>query len=86
MESGAMETKAGMVFLTLTDLQPSGEPWESRVQDEMCGRWSAVGVVSFCMHVYLPYLDHPLAPQLIFHISLDSRLVHSVAAHCFSDS
>jgi hypothetical protein len=42
MASGDMDTKGGMVFLTLTDTRPDGAPWDSAFQDLMCGRWSAV--------------------------------------------
>lgn len=42
MSSGALDTKGGMVFITLTDTQPDGSPWETKFQDLMCGRWTAL--------------------------------------------
>jgi len=42
VESGAMDTKSSMTFVTLTELQPDGTPWNSPVQDVLCGRWSAL--------------------------------------------
>mmetsp|Transcript_15637 Transcript_15637/g.26064 ORF Transcript_15637/g.26064 Transcript_15637/m.26064 type:complete len:236 (-) Transcript_15637:64-771(-) len=53
MESGELDTKGGMVFLTLTDLQPDGTPWDSKTQDKMCGRWSALlRTASLAANVY----------------------------------
>ena len=42
LDSGALDTKGGMVFITLTDTSPDGSPWTMKQQDLMCGRWSAV--------------------------------------------
>ena len=46
MDSGAMDTKGGMVFITLTDMQLDGAPWDVKFQDLMCGRWTAVSVTA----------------------------------------
>ena len=39
-----MDTKGGMMFVTLTDNQMDGSPWDMKVQDLLCGRWTAVSV------------------------------------------
>ena len=42
IESGSLDTKSSMTFITLTDRQLDGTPWDPKAQDQLCGRWTAV--------------------------------------------
>ena len=46
IESSSLDTKSSMTFITLTDAQLDGTPWNPKAQDQLCGRWTAVSEVT----------------------------------------